>query len=166
MQFDQIGASYSSHFQARQIGTSCTESVKPRSSLTLWIRHSFAVSFDHLVGENVERRWDSKAESIGSFAVDYQLEFRRLFDRQVRWLGAFENLVDESCREPRKLSGTIAVAHEAACFRVFAIGEDGWQAGCKGEASCCRRPKNKASTATMIASPPSFIAVSNAPAIS
>ena len=38
---DELAASYSSHFQPRQIGTSCTKSVKHRSSLTLWIRHSF-----------------------------------------------------------------------------------------------------------------------------
>src|SRR5262249_3069076 len=39
---DELAASYSYHFQARQIGTFCTESVWDASSQTLWIRHSFA----------------------------------------------------------------------------------------------------------------------------
>src|SRR6516162_1991324 len=38
----ESGASYSSHFQAHQMGTSCTESVWDVPSQTLWIHPSFA----------------------------------------------------------------------------------------------------------------------------
>src|SRR5262249_42749018 len=49
-QHDEISASYSDHLQARGIGTSCIKSVWDAPSQTLWIRHSFAASFDHFVG--------------------------------------------------------------------------------------------------------------------
>src|SRR5499427_3127974 len=50
--------------------------------------------FDHLVGEDVELRRDRHAERVGGLAIDHQVEFRRLLDRQVAGLGAFEDLVD------------------------------------------------------------------------
>ena len=66
------------------MGTFCTESVKPRSSLTLWIHPSFAFSFDHLVGAGVQRRRKADAEDLRRLVIDDELEVRGQFERHVR----------------------------------------------------------------------------------
>src|SRR5437667_1696388 len=49
-------------------------------------------SFDDLVGAGEDRWWDRQAERRGGLEIDDQLEFRRLLDRQIGWLGALEDL--------------------------------------------------------------------------
>src|SRR6516225_9292258 len=110
----QNGASYSSHFQARQIGTSCTESVKPRSSLTLWIHPSFAFSFDHLVGALLEKPRHVEAERLSGLEIDDQLRSGRSLDRQFAYLGALEDSTDVSCRVLVKVGQIGAVGHQPA----------------------------------------------------
>src|SRR5215471_17133062 len=48
---------------------------------------------DHLVSLKQQRRGDREPECLSGFEVDDQLEFYRPLHRQVRRLGAFENLV-------------------------------------------------------------------------
>src|SRR5690242_3310018 len=64
-----------------------------RSILAATLRSAGLI--DHPVRARKDRRWDDEAERLGGLHVDHQLEFRRLLDRQVGWLGAFQNLVDE-----------------------------------------------------------------------
>jgi hypothetical protein len=40
-------------------------------------------SFDHLIGAGEQRRGDFEAQRLRGIAVDYQLEFGRLLNRQV-----------------------------------------------------------------------------------
>src|SRR5262245_44300674 len=54
-----------------------------------------AHSLDHLVSEDVELRRDSHAKRVGGLAIDHQVEFRRLLNRQIAGLCALENLVDK-----------------------------------------------------------------------
>ena len=49
---------------------------------------------DHLVRPQQQGLRDCEAEGLGGLKVDHQLELRRLFDRQVRGLGALEDFVD------------------------------------------------------------------------
>jgi len=61
------------------MGTFCTESVKPRSSLTLWIHHSFApLQFDHLVGAQQECFWNFHAKCLSGGHIDDEIELGRL----------------------------------------------------------------------------------------
>ena len=48
-------------------------------------------SLDHLVGEGEQFVWNLEAKRPGGVEVDDQIEFGRLYDRQVSRLLAFEN---------------------------------------------------------------------------
>jgi hypothetical protein len=45
--------------------------------------------FDHLIGAREHRRRNFEAERFGRLEVDHQLEFGRLFDRQIGRVGTF-----------------------------------------------------------------------------
>ena len=62
----------------------------------------------HPIRSQQQRRWDRAAERLGGLQVDDKIELRRLFDRQVGWLGALEDLVDE------KRCSTILFVHTPA----------------------------------------------------
>src|SRR6266849_9947573 len=49
---------------------------------------------NHLIGAQQQRLRDREAEGLGDLEVDHQLELGRLFDRQVTWFCALEDLVD------------------------------------------------------------------------
>src|SRR5499427_1980640 len=67
-----------------------------------------ALLVDHLVGEDVELRRDRHSERVGGLAIDHQVEFRRLLDRQVARLGALDNLVDERCGAAEEIEEALA----------------------------------------------------------
>ena len=50
--------------------------------------------FDHLIGSGKQRRRDVEPERLGRNQVDDEIEFGRLFDRDVAWLRPTQNLVD------------------------------------------------------------------------
>jgi hypothetical protein len=50
--------------------------------------HTAAPSFDHLVGEGEQCRWNFQAERLSRSEVDHKLEFGWLLDRQIAGLGA------------------------------------------------------------------------------
>src|SRR5438876_2452297 len=67
------------------------------------VMSSMMRSFDHLVGAGEQGRSHRKAERLGSLEIDRQLEFRRLFNRQLGSLCSIENLDDERRRAPAQI---------------------------------------------------------------
>ena len=51
-------------------------------------------SLDHFISRGQQRRRDGEAQRFGGLEVNDQLETRRLFDRQIAGLCAFQDLVD------------------------------------------------------------------------
>src|SRR5215467_8421919 len=94
-----MGASYSTHFKPRGIGTFCTESVWDGSSQTLWIHPLFAFSFDHLVGKRQQLVGHSQSECLSGLEVDHQVVLDRVLHGQVGRLLTLENAVDITSRE-------------------------------------------------------------------
>src|SRR4051812_28407316 len=71
---------------------------------------------DDLIRSKQQRLRNDQAERARRFQVDDEIELRRLFDRQISGLCAFENLVDE-CRGMAINGDRIhAVANESSCF--------------------------------------------------
>ena len=61
----------------------CDAATEARSAARL-----VSSSFDHLIGPTEYRLRDRQAERLGGLEVDDQLDFGRLLDWQVGWLGA------------------------------------------------------------------------------
>src|SRR5215471_3968946 len=78
-----------------------------------------AASFDHLVSEAEEIVGDFQSESPRGSQVDYQLEFGRLMDRQLRGLGPLQNLRGIDAVLAVTLSDAHTVAHQSARDRIF-----------------------------------------------
>jgi len=55
---------------------------------------SLCSSPNHLVRAHENRLRNGKPEGFGGLEIDDEFELGRLLDRQVAWLGAFEELVD------------------------------------------------------------------------
>jgi len=73
-----------------------------------------AFSLDHLIRSRQYVRGNRKADLLGGFEIDHQLEFRRLFDGKVGRLYAFEYFVNVDGCAPEQLDSVNAVVHEAA----------------------------------------------------
>src|SRR5258706_14409883 len=76
-------------------------------------RHS-SYSLDHLVAAQQDGCRQFDAEHLGGFEVDDRLERGRSLKRQVTWLGALENLVDEGCCAPEQSDEVDSKSHETA----------------------------------------------------
>src|SRR3954471_1889398 len=64
--------------------------LPPAGSHQLCLAHSF----DHLVGAGKEHGWNYKSDRLCCFEINDELEFGRLFHRQITRHGSFKNLVD------------------------------------------------------------------------
>src|SRR6516162_10569216 len=76
-------------------------------------------SFDHLVGEGEEIVGDFQSEPPRGSQVDYQLEFGRLMDRQLRGLGPLQNLRGIDAVLAVTLGDAHTVTQESARDRIF-----------------------------------------------
>src|SRR5262249_204796 len=64
-----------------------------------------------------QRRRDREAERFGGLEVDDELELCGLFDGQIGWLGALENLVDVRRSAPKEIRNVRSIGHQASGHR-------------------------------------------------
>jgi hypothetical protein len=74
---------------------------------------SIALLYD-LIRPQQQRRRNGKAERLGGFEVDDELEFRRLLDRNIRGSRASQDLVHVARGALEEIGKTGAIAHESA----------------------------------------------------
>jgi hypothetical protein len=60
-------------------------------------------TYDDLVGAGEQHRWNFDAERLGGLEVDGQLEFDRLFHREVGGLGPLHNSVHVASCAPEQV---------------------------------------------------------------
>src|SRR6476661_9718156 len=77
---------------------------------------------DHLIGARREPGRQVKAECLGGFQVDHELEPGGLIDRQVGGLFALENPSDVESGTTISIQSVVAIAHQAALFDKFSVG--------------------------------------------
>ncbi len=70
--------------------------------------------FDHLVRPEQHRLRNRQADLFRRFEIDNQLEFRRLLNRNVRWLCAFQDLGDHRSHAPVAFDLLRPIGHQAA----------------------------------------------------
>jgi hypothetical protein len=58
---------------------------------------------DHPIGERNQSRGKFASNFLCSLKVKYKLKLRRLLDRQISWLGAFQDLTYDVGRIPKRL---------------------------------------------------------------
>src|SRR5262249_50414057 len=93
----------------------------PKAAVVRLLRHfsevpkgDIAPSLDRRVGAGEERGRYLEAERFCSLEVDDEFELRRLFYREIGRVGAFQNLIHESCRSAENLGTACCVGHQAA----------------------------------------------------
>src|SRR5262245_36048297 len=80
------------------------------SQLAALVEHGL---FDDVVRSQQQCLWDRQAQRLGGLEVDHQLELRRLFNRQVGWLGPLENLVHVGGGAPEEIRVISTVTNES-----------------------------------------------------
>src|SRR4030095_7991065 len=90
-------------------------------------------SLDHLVGAQPHRSRDGDAKRIRRLHVDHQVELRRLLDRKVGGLVAFQDLVHVLGRALKKVETVWAIAKENSELRPLPSSSHDRQALLEGE---------------------------------
>ena len=110
--FGVAAASRNTRFQAARYGLTWV-------GLTPTDRASFAwrlPSFNHLVGAQQERLRDRQAKRLGGIQIDDEIEFGRLLDRDVAWLGPSQNLVNIVCGTAEQVEEVWSIRHQTSRF--------------------------------------------------
>ena len=85
-------------------------------------RNEIVDLFDHLVSPVEQRCWDLKAEAPRGLEIDDKLELRRLLNRQVGRLCAFEEFVNISRGAAREVGEAWPIAHQSTRVHMQPVG--------------------------------------------
>src|SRR3972149_4444844 len=88
------------------LSTASVSSAPPAPQHRCW-------SLDHLVGADEDGRREGEPQGLGGLHIDHQFEARGLLHGQVRWLGAFQDLVHVGGGAPVEVGELWRVGHEA-----------------------------------------------------
>src|SRR5262249_8190956 len=80
-----------------------------------------ALLFDHLVGKCEQRVRYVEPHRLCGFQIEHEQEARRLLDRQVGGVSAFEDAIDQGGRTLENLAPVRAIPHQAP-FTSYRIG--------------------------------------------
>src|SRR5262249_29874357 len=72
---------------------------------------------DYLVCSQQQQRRNRQAEGLRGLEIDDQFDFRRLFDGQIGWLRALEDLVHVGGGESETVTKTWTVRHKPTGLR-------------------------------------------------
>src|SRR5215472_8724240 len=75
--------------------------------------------FDHLVGAQQERLWDSEAEGFCGGQIDDEVEFGRLLDRNVAWFHPAQNLVRNVTGASKHVWTVSSIGHQTSRFEII-----------------------------------------------
>src|SRR5262245_39822397 len=75
-------------------------------------RSKTASLFDHLVGAGEQRGWNGNSERFGGREIEYEIEFRRLLDRDVAGLRPAPNPFNQRGDWPEQGQVVWSVGHE------------------------------------------------------
>jgi hypothetical protein len=100
--------------------------------------------FDHQVGAPKQRKRYGKAERLGGFQIDDQLDLGGLLNWKIAWLFTLENTGGVSSEQTVRLCEIGAIAHETAGDRKLAPRIYGWNCvlGCELDKSITLGQKN------------------------
>jgi hypothetical protein len=82
---------------------------------------------DQLVGAQEKRFGDCQAEGLGGGQINDEVEFGRLLDRYVAWVGTAQNLVDIIGGAPVQVREVCSIGHQTCRFDVLPIPMHRWQ---------------------------------------
>src|SRR5262249_6102568 len=77
---------------------------------------------DHLVGSHEQLIGHSETERLRGLEIDDKLEFGRLFDGQIAWIGALKNPVDVACGAAKHVTVVRSITDQAASLGKCPIG--------------------------------------------
>src|SRR5438552_15881380 len=110
-------ASGQTHSRARShqdVADLCADRSTAYPVSCIRVRSAHGNSLDHLIGNGEQRGRNAESERCGRLAVDRQLEFGRLLDREIARLLAFEDAIDTRRRLPVRLRRVDAVGYQAS----------------------------------------------------
>src|SRR5215469_13786210 len=91
---------------------------------------STGLSLNHLVSADEDRVWDRETEGSGGLQVNHQLEFHRLFHRQIAGALPIQNANNVTGGTAEIIRHARAIGDQTTRFGIFALWIDAWEPVC------------------------------------
>src|SRR5262249_19142209 len=110
-------------------GPLCLRGQRPRGRRAAEQRDErAALHSKYLVGAGEQRLRQGEARRLCGREINDEIEFGRLLDWQVAWLGATQNLIDVVAGAPEQVRHVGSIGHQTARFDEFPRAVHRWQA--------------------------------------